>query len=200
LSQPPGAEEGKHDNKDVLVLPQKLFMRAAEVLALEQQVWDDQGHHPEHFQELWKSHPIEFVNHHWLHQGQPVVVLHDLQQQILQNYHDHALAGHPGIATMLQMVAKDYWWPDMKQFVQSYVKGCVTCQMTELNTVQPRALLLPITVALKAIPFQTISLDLITNLPVSKGYDSILTIINHDCSKAAVFLPCQKTIDAEGIA
>ena len=64
-----------------------------------------------------------------------MVVLHDLQQQILQGYHDHALAGHPGIATTLQMVAKDYWWPDMKQFVQNYVKRCATCQMTKLNTV-----------------------------------------------------------------
>jgi hypothetical protein len=79
LSQPPGAEEGKHDNEDVLVLPQKLFVRAAEVSTLEQQLWDDQGCHPEHFQELRKSHPIESINHHWLHQGQPVVVLHDLQ-------------------------------------------------------------------------------------------------------------------------
>ena len=135
LSRPPGAEEGKHDNEDVLVLPQKLFVRAAEVLTLEQQVWNDQEHHPEHFQELRKSHPIESINHHWLHRGRPVVVLHDLQRQILQSYHDHALAGHPGIATTLQMVAKDYWWPDMKQFVQNYVKRCATCQMTKLNTV-----------------------------------------------------------------
>ena len=129
-----------------------------------------------------------------------MVVLQRLQQQILQHYHDHALAGHPGITTTLQMVAKDYWWPDMKQFVQNYVKGCAVCQATKPNTVQPRAPLLPIAVVPKAIPFQTISLDLITDLPVSKGYDSILTIVDHDCSKAAIFLPCRKTIDVEGIA
>ena len=97
------------------------------------------------------------------------------------------------------MVAKDYWWLDMKQFVQSYVKGCATCQMTKPNTMRPRAPLLPITATPKAIPFQTISLDLITDLPMSKGYDSVLTIIDYDCLKAAVFLPCQKTIDVEGI-
>jgi Chromo (CHRromatin Organisation MOdifier) domain len=34
---------------------------------------------------------------------------------------------------------------------------------------------------------------------MSKGYDSVLTIIDHDCLKVAVFLPCQKTIDVEGI-
>ena len=49
-------------------------------------------------------------------------------------------------------------------------------------------------------PFETISLDLITDLPTSQGYDSILTIIDHGCSKAAIFLPCHKTIDTTGVA
>jgi Integrase zinc binding domain len=101
---------------------------------------------------------------------------------------------------MLWMVAEDYWWPTMKQFVQNYVKGCATCQLTKPNTHQPKPPLMPITVEAKAIPFQTISLDLITDLPTSKGYDSVLTIVDHDCSKAAIFLPCQKTIDAEEVA
>jgi hypothetical protein len=35
LSRPPGAEKGKHDNEDILVLPQKLFVQAVEVPALE---------------------------------------------------------------------------------------------------------------------------------------------------------------------
>ena len=43
-------------------------------------------------------------------------------------------------------------------------------------------------------------MDLIVKLPQSQGYDSILTITDHDCSKAAIFIPCNKTIDAVGIA
>jgi hypothetical protein len=34
----------------------------------------------------------------------------------------------------------------------------------------------------------------------SQGYDSVLTIMNHNCTKAAIFLPCQKTIDGPGVA
>jgi hypothetical protein len=49
-------------------------------------------------------------------------------------------------------------------------------------------------------PFATIALNLITDLPSSNGYDSILTISNHDCSKAAIFLPCSKEITTEGVA
>ena len=43
-------------------------------------------------------------------------------------------------------------------------------------------------------------MDLITDLLTSHGYNSILTIIDHGCFKAAVFLPCHKMIDVMGVA
>jgi hypothetical protein len=72
--------------------------------------------------------------------------------------------------------------------------------MMKPNTVKPKPPLMPITVGQKAIPFQMSSLDLITDLPVLRGYDSILTIVDHNCLKAAFFLPCQKTVDTEKVA
>jgi hypothetical protein len=81
-----------------------------------------------------------------------------------------------------------------------YVQGCATCQSTKSWTTHPKIPIMPITLKEQAPPFVTIALDLITDLPLSQGYDSILTITNHNCSKAAVFLPCLKTITGEGIA
>jgi hypothetical protein len=75
LSRPPGVDEGKHDNEDTLVLPDKLFTRAAEVSGLEQQVWDWQACTPSYFAELHRSYPLDSVNHHWVHQGRPVVTV-----------------------------------------------------------------------------------------------------------------------------
>ena len=43
-------------------------------------------------------------------------------------------------------------------------------------------------------------MDLITDLPPSNKYDSILTIVDQGCSKAAKFIPCNKTIDGQGVA
>ena len=43
-------------------------------------------------------------------------------------------------------------------------------------------------------------MDLITGLPLSHGYDAILTIVDHGCSHAALFLPCQTTITGPSIA
>src|SRR5712675_3591063 len=58
----------------------------------------------------------------------------------------------------------------------------------------------PITSEANTLPFQTISLDFIVKLPISDGKATILTITDHDCSKAALFIPCNETIDAAGVA
>jgi hypothetical protein len=46
------------------------------------------------------------------------------------------------------------------------------------------------------MPFETMAMDLITDLLESEGFDAIFTITDHDVTKAMVFIPCNKTIDA----
>ena len=50
------------------------------------------------------------------------------------------------------------------------------------------------------MPFETVAIDFITKLPVSQGYDSILTVTDHDCSKATIFVPCVEEISGEETA
>jgi hypothetical protein len=59
----------------------------------------------------------------------------------------------------------------------------------------PSTTIFPITPT-SSLPFQTIAIDFITKLLLSHGYNTILTITDHDVSKASIFLPCNKTIDA----
>ena len=44
--------------------------------------------------------------------------------------------------------------------------------------------------------WETITMDFITDLPKSHGYDSILTVVDRH-SKGVVLIPCTKTITAE---
>ena len=70
----------------------------------------------------------------WEYQGRVVVPNdEDLKRQILRLYHDHLLAGHPGILRMEKLIAKDYWWSGLHQFVEGYVKGCGVCQATKVQ-------------------------------------------------------------------
>jgi hypothetical protein len=50
------------------------------------------------------------------------------------------------------------------------------------------------------LPFKQVTMDLIIGLPKHNGKDMILTIVDHGCSQAAVFLPCTITIMGLGIA
>jgi hypothetical protein len=87
----------------------------------------------------------------------------------------------------------------MRNFITAYVKGCTTCQMNKVNTHLTKPPLFLITLT-SDLPFQTIAVDFITKLPLSQGYDTILTVTNHDVSKASIFIPCQESIDSEGVA
>jgi len=124
----------------------------------------------------------------------------DLRQDILQTLHNSPAAGHPGISNTWELVQEQYKGPRLREFVEQYIKGCACCQESKTNIHRSKAPLQRFDTPVKEGPFQYVSMDLITDLPKSQGFDSILTIIDQGCSKAAKFIPCTKTIDGTGVA
>jgi len=120
--------------------------------------------------------------------------------EILRNLHDSPIAGHPGIANTWELVREHYEGPRLRQFVEEYVKGCARCQESKTNVHRSKAPLQRFDTPVQEGPFQYVSMDLITDLPKSQGFDSVLTIVDQGCSKATKFIPCQKTIDGPGVA
>ena len=88
----------------------------------------------------------------------------------------------------------------MRKFVAAYVKGCAKCQENKILTRRNNPNLYPITPIAGAKPFQTIAIDLIVKLPKSHGYDSILTITDHDCTKGVILVLCLEQMSAEELA
>jgi hypothetical protein len=72
--------------------------------------------------------------------------------------------------------------------------------MNKVNTHPMKPPLYPITTNPEALLFQVITLDFITKLPISEGFNSILTITDHNCSKASILIPCNESITTEGTA
>jgi hypothetical protein len=165
-----------------------------------------------HLQGVPRNHPMleswcaQFnIEHHpgdlwWRGNALVVVGNNDLKQGVLTLIHDSAMAGYPGISNTITAITPYYWWPGMHDFITEYVKGCATCQMNKVNTHLTKPPLYPITPVMEACPFQTVALDFIIKLPESNGYDTILMITDNDCSKAALFIPCNEIIDSEGVA
>src|SRR5713226_4043865 len=95
------------------------------------------------------------------------------------------------------MVKQQYWWPEMCKFVFDYVDGCAICQSTKNLPNQPSVPLSPISPDDDATPFSWVSLDFITELPNSKGYNAILVVVNHDITKATIIIPCETMITVD---
>jgi hypothetical protein len=125
---------------------------------------------------------------------------HLLRWEVCKQVHGSVLAGHPGIQKTIALASRQFWWPQMKRDLTEYVKGCEVCQSTKPSCLKQGIPLFPITPESLAQPFSTIALDLIVDLPNSEGFDSILTVMDHDVSKVAVFIPCNKTATGEDIA
>ena len=136
----------------------------------------------------------------WFFDHLPIVMEDNtLRWEVLTYYHNHPTAGHPRIFNTYLLVLQDYWWPDMKKFIKAYVQGCTTCQSTKSYTTKLKIPIFPITTEQNNAPFKTIAMNLIVDLPKSNSFNSILTITDHDCTKAAIFLPCNQTIDVPGV-
>jgi len=64
----------------------------------------------------------------WLKGGR-VYVLADteIKLRILEAYHDGKTAGHLGQDKTLEVIAREYTWPGIREFINEYVRTCDTC-------------------------------------------------------------------------
>ncbi|KAF8694651.1 hypothetical protein RHS03_08150, partial [Rhizoctonia solani] len=119
-----------------------------------------------------------------------------LKEQLLREFHNSPLAGHPGQQRTLKLISRSYWWPGMKSLAKEWVECCPTCQANR-RTHAPVISLKPLEVP--PFPFHTISYNFITGFPRSQGHDTILVVIDL-FSKFGHFIPTSKKVTAKGLA
>ena len=202
LSRRPGYDQGEDDNKDVVVLPDHVFTRVGKVERAppmhriigqeEMEAADPIYAQDKTILKAWvDAHRLKKIEGVWYKDGRRVVTGNmEHKRNFIRNHHDAPVYGHPGINKTYQLTSRRYWWPNMRQDVMDYVQGCADCQRNKINTRPTKAPISPIFPKPEAMPFETITLDFITKLPISQGYDSILTVTDHDCTKATIFIPC----------
>ena len=98
---------------------------------------------------------------------------------------------------MAELILQSYWWPRIHVDIRQYVDSCDICQHTKTIWARPCG-----TLALNQIPshpWQYISVDLITELPTSQGYDAILVVVNW-FTKMICLIPTYTTLSSEGVA
>ena len=123
LSRRQDYDQGTHDNENVIVLPDNVFVCAV-TIASNGEEQDEEILRP------WVNpHKLKKVDAVWYKEGRRVVTDSLINKRtIIKSRHDPPVYGHPGISKTTQLVERDYWWPKMKLDIMDYVKGCMECQ------------------------------------------------------------------------
>ena len=121
-----------------------------------------------------------------------------LCMEIMEAEHDSQVAGHMGMDKTIEMVDRNFYWPEMAKDIEDYVRSCEDCQKNKAPRHKRYGTLHPLESSYA--PWDSISMDFITQLPKSEGCSTISVLVDR-FTKMVYFIPIkdgQKT--AEGFA
>jgi hypothetical protein len=121
-----------------------------------------------------------------------------LRHSLLHEHHDTPVNGHLGEYKTLERLSRHYYWPNMRRSIQQYIQQCQSCQLNKTSTQLPIGLLQSLDIPGKR--WETVTMDLITQLPVTKqGKDAIVVMVDK-FSKMVHYAATATTCTADQLA
>ncbi|KAL0349659.1 UNVERIFIED_CONTAM: Transposon Tf2-11 polyprotein [Sesamum radiatum] len=121
----------------------------------------------------------------------------DLRKSLILECHDTLWVGHPGEERTYALVQRAYYWPQMRDDVEIYVRTCLICQQDKADHQKKADLLQPLPIPKR--PWESVSMDYIFGLPKVGDLGSIIVVVDR-LSKYATFIAAPKHITAEEMA
>lgn len=121
----------------------------------------------------------------------------DLRRRIFEELHEQGVGGHSGIRATTKRIEQYFFWPGLKKDVEIWVTECLVCQKSKHENIHNPGLLL-----LLPIPhsiWQDISMDFISGLPNSRGFE-IIWVISDRFSRYSHFIALKYPISAKSLA
>ena len=116
-----------------------------------------------------------------------VYVPRTLVHKVLKEVHDGITGtAHAGQEKTYKKITQMFYWPRMSQDIKKFVWSCPICQQIKHRRHAPSGMLQSIPIP--NTPFEVVTMDLITDLPMSGGYNAIYVIICK-LTKYAFFIP-----------
>lgn len=118
-----------------------------------------------------------------------------LRQKILQEAHEAPMeTAHLQKEQLWFKLSSKFYWRQMKVDIEEFCKSCDICQKTKTPNFKKYGLLIPSPIPTR--PYESVSMDLIVDLPWSESFNTIFVIVDR-LSKHAQFIPTTTGLDAE---
>jgi len=130
----------------------------------------------------------------WYKQNRLYVPEGKMRDIILKECHDGPLAGHGGAKHTITFLKKSYYWPNLKNNVEEYVKTCLVCQQNQTLNNKQASLLQPLPILEGS--WESVSMDFMVSLPPSRGFNAIMVVVDR-FNKMAHFIPIEDEATAQ---
>ena len=150
-----------------------------------------------HFKDERVTRKYEQSAGYWTYQGR-IVVPTSMHTEIIQEHHSNVVSGHFSWSRTLELISRQFWWPQMRESVQTFVSSCLSCQRSKAVNQRPFGLLSPLPIPDSR--WHTITMDFIMDLPRSaNGHNAIMVLVDK-LTKYVHLVPCTKKCSAEDVA
>jgi hypothetical protein len=112
-----------------------------------------------------------------------------LKTGLMQSIHDSLVTGHPGKEGLTRILSRKYFWPGMGNDVRRFVRNCHSCGRNTVWRSRRQGLLRPLPVPERI--WNEISMDYITDLPLTATGSRHLLVITDRLGKGLVLIPCR---------
>ncbi|CAJ2637620.1 unnamed protein product [Trifolium pratense] len=121
----------------------------------------------------------------------------DIIPKLLKEFHETPMGGHSGFVRTYRRMAENLYWVGMQKTIRDYVRACDVCQRQKYEGTSPGGLLQPLPIPNGV--WEDISMDFITGLPKSKGYEAVLVVVDR-LSKYSHFILMKHPYTAKSVA
>ena len=121
----------------------------------------------------------------------------ELQLEVFHSHHSSPVAGHFGLAKTVELISRNYYWPKLRKTIARFLRNCDVCLRAKPDRSAPYGLLQPLPVPSER--WLDLSMDFMTDLPPSNGFDTLL-VIKDRLSKQAHFIACHNSLTAPQLA
>jgi hypothetical protein len=121
-----------------------------------------------------------------------------LRTHLIRECHDAATGGHLGRDKTLEQMKRRFFWHGMAKQVEEYVTTCDACQRNKPSQQRTPGLLMSI--PSPTVAGHTWTMDLITQLPRTRGGNDAIVVWTCKFSKLCHYAACKTSIDAPTLA
>jgi hypothetical protein len=113
--------------------------------------------------------------------------------KLIWEAHYSRVAGHFGVGKTVAMLQKHFYWPNLQQEVNKYIRSCTACAIVKPTT-KKQGMYTPLPTPDR--PRESISMDYMSGLLSTKrGNDCVFVVVDR-FSKMAILVACKYILDS----